>query len=259
MNVNGLINKLGSEGLMNQKSVLAQVLLLLYGIFLLVFPTKGLNLSVGFIGIVFIIAGVVCAVMFFRDRAAGNYPMLAIGVIGLVVGVLALIFRSAIALVLFPIFLGVWTLISTVLAGFAAYGNYRSGNGIWWVPLLAAVIGAVVTVLIFMNLSGTERFMARILGIYFITYNIIRLGELAAAYFAPAPAHGKQSRKKQAKAAPRRRVYEETDDEQEFDIYDYEDDGYNNYRSNRRNYDFEDDYEEPRSSRRRNYDDDYNF
>lgn len=255
MNLNGLINKVGSEGLMNQKSILAQVLLLLYGIFLLVFPTKGLNLSVGFIGIVMIVVGVVCAVMFFRDRAAGNYPMLAIGVIGLVVGVLTLIFRSAIALVLFPIMLGVWTLISTALAGFAAYGNYRNGNGIWWVPLLAAVVGAVVTVLIFMNLSGTERFMARILGIYFITYNIIRLGELAAAYFAPAPAQGRQAHKKHGKPAPRRRVYEETDDEQEFDIYDYEDEGYGDYRKSRREYSFEDDYEERRSSRRRNYDD----
>lgn len=238
MNVNGLVNKLGSEGLMNQKAVLAQVLLLLYGIFLLVFPAKALNLSVGFIGVVMILVGVFCAVKFFKERSAGNYPLLAIGVIGLVVGILVMVFRSAIALVLFPIMLGVWTFASTLLAGFAAYGNYRSGNGIWWVPLLAAIVGAVVTVLIFMNLSGTERFMARILGIYFITYNIIRLGELAAAYFAPAPAE-KQPRKKQAKSSSRRRVYEETEEEQEFDIYDYEDDGYEEYRRSRR-YDDED-------------------
>lgn len=251
MNVNGMINKLSSEGLMNQKAVLAQVLLLLYGIFLLIFPAKGLNLSVGFIGIVFILVGVFCAVSFFRERAEGNYPLLAIGVIGLVVGVLTFVFRSAIALVLFPILLGIWTLISTVWAGFAAYGNYRSGNGIWWVPLLAAIIGAVVTVLIFMNLSGTERFMARILGIYFITYNIIRLGELAAVYFAPAPTptRRKASSKKQAKAAPRRRAYEETDDEQEFDIYDYKEEDYDRNRIARSRY--EDDYEAPRR-----YDDD---
>ncbi|MBQ2764297.1 MAG: hypothetical protein IJF43_04590, partial [Firmicutes bacterium] len=153
--------------------------------------------------------------------------------IGLAVGILTMVFRSAIALVLFPIMLGVWTFASTLLAGFAAFNNYRSGNGIWWVPLLAAIVGAVVTVLIFMNLSGTERFMARILGIYFITYNIIRLGELAAVYFAPAPVE-KQPRKKQAKPASRRRVYEETEEEQEFDIYDYEDDGYEAYRRSRR-------------------------
>ncbi|MBQ6810788.1 MAG: DUF308 domain-containing protein [Firmicutes bacterium] len=233
MNVNGLVNKLGSEGLMNQKAVLSQVLLLLYGIFMLVFPAKALNLSVGFIGVVMILAGLFCGIKFFKDRAAGNYPLLAIGVIGLAVGILTMVFRSAIALVLFPIMLGVWTFASTLLAGFAAFNNYRSGNGIWWVPLLAAIVGAVVTVLIFMNLSGTERFMARILGIYFITYNIIRLGELAAAYFAPAPVE-KQPRKKQAKPASRRRVYEETEEEQEFDIYDYEDDGYEAYRRSRR-------------------------
>lgn len=247
MNVNGMINKFSSEGLMNQKAVLAQVLLLLYGIFLLIFPAKGLNLSVGFIGIVFILAGILGAVSFFRDRAAGNYPLLAIGVISLVVGILTFVFRSAIAMVLFPVLLGVWTLVSTVWAAFAAYGNYRSGNGIWWVPLLAAVIGAVVTVLIFMNLSGTERFMARIVGIYFITYNIIRLGELAAVYFAPAPtpARSKSSaRKKQTKAAPRHRVYEENANQQEFDIYDYKEEGFDNYRSSHPRY--HEDYETPR-------------
>lgn len=256
MNVNGMINRLSSEGLMNQKAVLAQVLLLLYGIFLLIFPAKGLNLSVGFIGIVFILAGIFCVVSFFRDRAAGNYPILAIGVIGLVVGVLTFVFRSAVALVLFPVLLGIWTLISTILAGFAAYGNYRSGNGIWWVPLLAAVIGAVVTVLIFMNLSGTERFMARILGIYFITYNIIRLGELAAVYFAPAPApvHGKSSaRKKQTKMAPRRRVYEENENQQEFDVYDYKEESYGSYHSSR----YDGDYRA--SNRRYENDDRYEY
>ncbi|MBQ2765143.1 MAG: DUF308 domain-containing protein, partial [Firmicutes bacterium] len=85
MNVNGLVNKLGSEGLMNQKAVLSQVLLLLYGIFMLVFPAKALNLSVGFIGVVMILAGLFCGIKFFKDRAAGNYPLLAIGVIGLAV------------------------------------------------------------------------------------------------------------------------------------------------------------------------------
>ena len=238
MNVNGLVNKLGSEGLMNQKAVLAQVLLLLYGIFLLVFPAKALNLSVGFIGVVMLVVGVICGIKFFKDRASGNYPLLAIGVVGLVVGILVMIFRSAIALVLFPIMLGVWTFASTLLAGFAAFNNYRTGNGIWWVPLLAAIVGAVVTVLVFMNLSGTERFMARILGIYFITYNIIRLGELAAAYFAPAPVEH-PSRKKQSKPASRRRVYEETEDDREFDIYDYEEDGYEEYRRSRR---YDDEY-----------------
>ena len=187
MNVNGFLNRFSSEGMLNRNVLISEIILLLYGIFLLVFPAKALHLSVGFIGIVMIIAGVACLVWFFLHRENGNYPLVAIGAIGLIVGVLVMVFRSAIAMILFPIMLGVWTFISTVLAAFAAYGNYRMRTGLWWVPLLAAIVGAVVTVMIFMNLSGTERFMARILGIYFITYNIVRIGEFAVAYLSPAP------------------------------------------------------------------------
>lgn len=243
MNVNGFLNRFSSEGMLNRNVLISEIILLLYGIFLLVFPAKALHLSVGFIGIVMIIAGVACLVWFFLHRENGNYPLVAIGAIGLIVGVLVMVFRSAIAMILFPIMLGVWTFISTVLAAFAAYGNYRMRTGLWWVPLLAAIVGAVVTVMIFMNLSGTERFMARILGIYFITYNIVRIGEFAVAYLSPAPSSApREKQRKKASSSNRRRVYEEDMDEQEFDVYDYEEEDYGTSRRNRR-YDFEDDYD----------------
>lgn len=162
----------------------------------------------------------------------------------MIVGILVLFFRSAIALVLFPILLGLWTLLSTVLAVFSSLGNYRKGNGLWWIPLLAAIVGAVVTVLIFINLSGTERFMARILGIYFITYNIVRLGEFGAMKLAPAaPVERRKPQRKKAAPSSRRRVYEEdlNAPNGEYDVYDYEeDDDYRDYRRERKSHRRED-------------------
>ena len=264
MNMNTIIDRCSGEGMLNQRVLITEVLLLLYGIFLLIFPTKALNLSVGFIGIVMIIAGIICGVWFFLHRNDGNYPLVAAAVIGLVVGILVLFFRSAIALVLFPVLLGIWTLTSTLIEAFTALGGYRRGNGLWWIPLLAAIVGAVVTVLIFINLSGTERFMARILGIYFITYNIVRLGEFGAMKLAPeAPSDRRRSQRRKPSSSSRRRVYEEDVDDptQEYDVYDYEeDDDYTEYRKERNShsrYDYDDDYDyEPRRSYR-SYDDDY--
>ena len=246
MNVNGILNKFSSEGMLNRNVLISEIILLAYGIFLLVFPTKALHLSVGFIGIVMLVAGLGCAVWFFLHRDSGNYPLLAIGVIGLVVGVLVLVFRSAVAMVLFPIMLGIWTFVSTLLAAFAAWGNYRMGTGLWWVPLLAAIVGAVVTVMIFMNLSGTERFMARILGIYFITYNIVRIGEFAVAYLAPATEVTERTSRKKSNGSSRRRVYEEDADEQEFDVYDYEEEYTSSRRSRRGRDEYDYDYEDDR-------------
>lgn len=258
MNVNVIIERCAGEGRLNQRVLITEVLLLLYGIFLLIFPSKALILTIGFLGVVMILAGIFCGVWFVLHRADGNYPIIAVAVIGIVVGILTLFFRSAIALVLFPILMGLWTLCSTVLAGFSALGSYQRGNGLWWIPLLAAIVGAIVTVLIFINLSGTERFMARILGIYFITYNVVRLGEFAALKmdFADSPSdhHGRSHKK--AAPASRRRVYEEDMDDpsQEYDVYDYEEDDEPEYHRDRNahsrfDYDDADDYE----SRRRSY------
>ena len=246
--MNTIIDRCSGEGMLNQRVLITEVLLLLYGIFLLIFPAKALNLSVGFIGVVMILAGIFCGVWFFLHRQDGNYPLVAVAAIGIIVGRLVLFFRSAIALVLFPVLLGLWTLCTTVFAAFAALGSYRRGNGLWWIPLLATIIGAVVTVLIFINLSGTERFMARILGIYFITYNIIRLGEFGAMKMAPAaPAERRRTQRRKPSSSSRRRVYEEDVDDptQEYDVYDYEeDDDYAEYRRERNThsrYDFDDD------------------
>ena len=77
--------------MLNRNVLISEILLLVYGIFLLVFPTKALHLSVGFIGIVMLVAGLGCAVWFFLHRDNGNYPLLAVGVIGLVVGIYTLV------------------------------------------------------------------------------------------------------------------------------------------------------------------------
>jgi hypothetical protein len=127
-----------------------------------------------------------------------------------------------------------WTFITAVLASLASYGYYKMNNGLWWVPLLAAIVALVVTVMVFVNLSGTVRFMARVLGIYFITYNIIRLGEFGAAKLFPTPVmSGKGHKQKKARKAPKN-----DDEPNKYDHDRFEDDGkyvdykeYNDYDS----------------------------
>ena len=252
MNFNGLIDRFGSERMLTQGVLITEVLLLLYGIFLLVLPAQALRLSLAAIGVALIIAGIACAVSFVLHRQDGNYPLVALAAIGIIVGILVVIFRDALALILFPIMLGLWTLFTAVVACFSALANHRLGSGLWWIPLLAAVVAFAVTVLIFMNLSGTERFMARILGIYFITYNIVRLGEFGALRVAPAESSGRGRRRS---SSSRRRDAEDYDSfDREYDAYDYRDDD-RSYR--RSSYDdlYDDDEDYRRYRRERGYDD----
>ncbi|HMM05903.1 MAG TPA: DUF308 domain-containing protein [Clostridiales bacterium] len=220
MDVKIVIDKFGGEKQMSRRMIIANTVLLVYGIFLMIFPASALNLSVALVGIVMIAAGIICGVIFFLNKDEGNYPLLVVAVAGLIVGILVMFFRSSIALVLFPVLLGLWTFCTAVLAAIAAYGYYKANNGLWWVPLLGAIVALVVTVMVFLNLSGTERFMARILGIYFITYNIIRIGEYGATRMFPTPVMGGKShrRKKERSAA-------KSNDEVKMYDYDRFDDG----------------------------------
>lgn len=221
MDVKIVIDKFGGEKQMSRRMIIANTILLVYGVFLMIFPASALNLSVALIGIAMIVAGIICGVIFFLHKEEGNYPLLVVAAVGLIVGILVMFFRSNIALVLFPLLLGLWTLLTAALAALAAYGYYKMNNGLWWIPLLAAIVALVVTVMVFVNLSGTERFMARILGIYFITYNIIRLGEYSATKMFPTPVmHGKShTRRKERPTA-------KNDDEVKMYDYDrFDDDG----------------------------------
>lgn len=243
MDVKIVIDKFGGEKQMSRRMIIANTILLVYGVFLMIFPASALNLSVALIGIAMIVAGIICGVIFFLHKEEGNYPLLVVAAVGLIVGILVMFFRSNIALVLFPLLLGLWTLLTAALAALAAYGYYKMNNGLWWIPLLAAIVALVVTVMVFVNLSGTERFMARILGIYFITYNIIRLGEYSATKMFPTPVmHGKSHTRRKERSIAK------NDDEVKMYDYDrFDDDGnyadekddrdYDRYKSYR-DYDF---------------------
>ncbi len=248
MDVKIVIDKFGGEKQMSRRMIIANIVLLVYGVFLMIFPASALNLSVALIGIALIAAGIICGVIFFLNKEEGNYPLLVIAVAGLIVGILVMFFRSSIALVLFPLLLGLWTFCTAALATIAAYGYYKMNNGLWWVPLLGAIVALVVTVMVFMNLSGTERFMARILGIYFITYNLIRIGEYGATKMFPAPAMGgKNHRRKKERAAAKN-----SDEVKMYDDHRFDDDG--NYQEDKEDSDYErykshrdyDDYREER-------------
>lgn len=271
MDINVLIKRFGSRQMLNRKVLIAEVVLLLYGIFLLVFPATGMVLSVAAVGVILILAGLFCGVWFFFHRDDGNYPIAVLAVVGIAAGILAFIFRANIALVLFPVLLGVWSLFTAICAFLSALGYYRRRNALWWVPLLAAVVALVVTVMIFVNLSGTERFMARLLGLYFITYNIVRLGEFAALKmdFGPAAAPARKpqpsGRVKVKKQPPRKKVYTERENNNEYETeevdlgYDEYDDYADSYSGRSRGYkeiDDLDDDEDYRAYRRsRGYDD----
>lgn len=251
MDVRIVIDKFGGEKQMSRRAAIANAILLVYGIFLLIFPASALNLSVGLIGVALIVAGIISGVFFFLHREEGNYPLLVIAGVGLVLGILVMFFRANIALVLFPLLLGLWTLCTALLAAIAAYGYYKTGNGLWWIPLLAALVALVVTGMVFANLSGTERFMARILGIYFITYNLIRLSEYGATRAfpaSPASAAGRGHRARADKGVDaeaetyEENAYNDGDQYVDYQSYsDYDDDaGYREYRA--RNYGDDDRY-----------------
>lgn len=156
--------------------LIIDTLLLLFGLFLLILPKNGLiSLTIVF-AIALIIIGIVCAAVFVMRRAQG-FSLLAFAVAAIILGVCMLIFRTDFTLVLLPIIIAVWMVASAALCFVSAMDYRRLGATYWWIPLIAALLALIIAVLVFFNLSGTATFLARVIGLYFVIFNAIRIGE----------------------------------------------------------------------------------
>ncbi len=157
--------------------LILNIILLLLGIVLLIFPASGLSFLTWVIGIALCGVGVVCGVIFALNHREPKIILLLVAVVALILGVLVMVFRLQVALFILPFIIGLWVVASAVICIMAALSYRKSGAALWWLPLIAALVAVVVAFLIFSNLSGTARFLAYVIAVYLIVFSGLRIGE----------------------------------------------------------------------------------
>lgn len=166
----------GTKSQLNYQ-LLLNIILLLLGIILLVFPNRGLALFTWVVGIALCGAGVVCGVIFAINRKSPSIPLILVAAATLILGILTMVFRVQVALFILPFIIGLGVVASAVLCIMSALGYRKSGAVIWWLPLITALVAVIVAFLIFANLSGTARFLAYVIAAYLIVFSALRIGE----------------------------------------------------------------------------------
>lgn len=157
--------------------LILNIIALLLGIILLIFPDVGLAFITWVVGIALCGAGVICGIVFFINRRNGQLALLVAAIVAVILGILIMVFRLLVALYILPFVIGLWVVASAALCVIAALGYRKSGAVMWWLPLIAALVAVIVAFLIFANLTGTAKFLAYVIAAYLIVFSGLRIGE----------------------------------------------------------------------------------
>ncbi len=165
-----------SNGRINYPLIM-NLIFFIFGLVLVVSPRSGLTNLTVILAICLFCLTLVLVGIFFANRQKKNELFLLIAAGSLILGILMVYFREPIGTVILPIIAGAWMLVSAGTSVYAAL-RYRKFNApLWWLPLVAALVAIVLAILIFFNLGATSAFLSILLGLYFLVYNAIRIGE----------------------------------------------------------------------------------
>ncbi|MCR5746980.1 MAG: DUF308 domain-containing protein [Lachnospiraceae bacterium] len=155
------------------KNILWDILTIIIGIVLILFPGETMDLCITIIGVLLMIAGISGIV--FGIKGEGVYKVYTMGgaVASAVVGAICIIQPGIIKSIL-PLLMGIVILATGLLNITNAFAAKKAGASKWMISLLLAVITVIMGVLILVNLNGTADLLVTIIGIVFV-YNGISM------------------------------------------------------------------------------------
>lgn len=165
------------------------VLMVAVGVFVWINPVETLVAMSLYLGISFIVAGVIYTVKFF------NYdytPYLTYGILDVLVGGV-LISNTAIVASSMPILLGFWILFNSIIQISNAIEYKKIGFDFWGYVLSFGIIGAVFALVVLANPTIGAVTIALIVGVYMVLFGVAEISEYV---YLKKNGIGKKSNKK---------------------------------------------------------------
>ena len=158
-------------------SLIIGIAFIILGIVFIFNSNAAMNILNIAISVVFIIAGVLTLIEFFRVRKIVNgYWLLFVSIMALLIG-LVLLFNVNVLAVILPIILAIIIFeMGFLLLLFAAFGCRRAYFSSWWILLIAAIISLVFALIIFFNLSIGAATITFFSGLYFLFVGCVSIG-----------------------------------------------------------------------------------
>lgn len=158
--------------------LLLNIIFFIFGLVLIISPRNGLVNVTVILGICLFCLTLILAGIFFIGRRKKELLLLAAGG-ALLLGILMLYFREPISLTILPFIVAVWMIITAAISAYTAFTYKKAQAQQWWLPLIATLVAIVIPVLLFFNLGAQSNTISILLGIYFLLYNALKIGEWA--------------------------------------------------------------------------------
>ncbi|AMP21381.1 hypothetical protein AZF37_09655 [endosymbiont 'TC1' of Trimyema compressum] len=156
-------------------SLVIGIAFIILGIVFMFNSNAAMNILNICISVVFIIAGVLTLIEFFRVRKIVNsYWLLFVAIMVLLIGIV-LLFNVNVLAVLLPMILAI-IIFAMGLLLFTAFGFKRTYFSSWWIFLIAAIISIVFALIIFFNLSIGAATITFFSGLYFLFVGCVSIG-----------------------------------------------------------------------------------
>lgn len=158
----------------NISNFLIGILMTLMGIYVWFHPLDILVVVAMYLGIAFIIAGVVYIINFFAHKR--NHRYLIYGVLNTLLGFL-LIGNSNIVAMSLSIILALWILFSSILQISSSVELKSLGSSFWIYPLISSILGIIFSMIILFHPMAGMLTIAIIIGTYMVMYGIVNIAE----------------------------------------------------------------------------------
>ncbi|SCW66880.1 Uncharacterized membrane protein HdeD, DUF308 family [Ruminococcaceae bacterium YRB3002] len=162
--------------------IIFDVVLLVLGIVLIVWPVDAALMLTRIVGIVMLVFAVIEIVVFVMSKSKESLEVIVlIGSIILAGIGIWLIVNPDWLVQFFNILFGLIICIYGIFGIVSSIGYARHSGGLWWIGLIMSVIGVALAILIFMNPFATPKMLMIIIGVTLIVaavtgvYNTLRI------------------------------------------------------------------------------------
>ena len=149
------------------KNVLWDILLIVVGVVLILFPSATMEIGLKIIGLVLLVSGAVGVILAVRGQGAYKVYTATGAALSVAAGVVCLV-QPGIVVSILPLVMGIVILATGILNIGNAFSAKKAGAPKWGISLIIALITVVVGGIILLKLGDTAELMLRIIGVIFV-------------------------------------------------------------------------------------------
>ncbi|MBR1377172.1 MAG: DUF308 domain-containing protein [Bacilli bacterium] len=148
-----------------ENELVTNIVLLVVGIILTIWPDESLNVAVNLVGSVVVLFGIVNLVMWFMNKG-NNYASLFIGILSFIVGIFIIV-RSATVISIIHILLGI-AVLADGITNMKTLMNIKSDSKSWMALFISSIITIILGILLIFKPLFIADMVTRIGGIVII-------------------------------------------------------------------------------------------